>query len=277
MTQSNCHKPRIWCSFLALFSTLNVTTTLAVELPFFAEEARAAGAELPLPYGLSFGVVINDDVTTADNLTYLLVGDSAQAVDTVTLGDSSSNTEVIHIRADVWLLPFLNVYAIGGYLEGSATTDMSIDMPGFIPDITTEIDQDYHGDLWGVGTTWVYGVDRWVASLDVNYTRANLNLVDSEIESLLISPRIGYRFLWRDYPVTIMAGGSYLDLSQTITVTQPALGGIPAIETQMDIDTEKNWNTTLTLQAQLSRQWELVVEAGFANRETITAQFTRRF
>jgi len=243
--------------------------------PLWGDELREQGIELPLAYGISIGHMNQKDVTTSSNLRSVKVDGSEQALSTVRLGDSSSDTDITNLRFDVWLLPFMNVYAIGAKLEGSAVTAMTVDMPLRAPDQHFVIEEAYEGNVLGLGLTLVYGYKNFIASLDVNYTETDLDLVASKIDTLLITPRIGYTSRVMDMPYSIMLGASYMDLAQTLTIEQELNGQV--LTTLLDTDTAKEWNTVVTAQLELDQHWQLVLDAGFNDRDTLTGTLTYRF
>jgi len=243
--------------------------------PLWGDELREQGIELPLPYGISIGYMNQQDVTTSSNLRSVKVDGSEQALSTVDLGNSSSDTDITNVRFDVWVLPFLNVYAIGAKLEGSAITEMVVDMPLRIPDQHFVIEEAYEGDVFGLGMTFVYGYKNFIASLDVNYTETDLDLVASKIDTLLITPRIGYTSRVMELPYSIMLGASYMDLAQTLTIEQELNGQV--LTTLLDTDTAKQWNTVVTAQLELDQHWQLILDAGFNDRDTLTGTLTYRF
>jgi hypothetical protein len=85
-------------------------------LPFMADEALARGYELPLPFGV--GVIltgIDDREIDVTDVRLGIEGSADSVSDYATLG-SSSTVFNSNLRFDTWLLPFLNVYAIIGYV-----------------------------------------------------------------------------------------------------------------------------------------------------------------
>ena len=267
---------KIHSALFAVLASCAAAPVVADSLfPLWGDEVRAQGVELPLPYGVSIGYMSQQDVTTSSNLRSVLVDGSEQPLDIVTLGDSNSDTDITNLRFDVWVLPFLNVYALGAKLKGSAVTTMVVDMPFRLPDQEFVIVENYEGDTYGLGATLVYGYKSFIASLDVNYTKTNLDIVASEIDSLLITPRVGFRSRVANMPYSIMLGASYMDLEQTLTIEEELNGQV--LTTLLETNTAKAWNTVLTAQIELDRHWQLVAEAGFNDRDTLMGSLTYRF
>ncbi len=235
---------------------------------------KERGIDLPLPIGISvlFSRVIDD--TEITNIKMPLWGE----IYGVKFSDSRSETNAYNLRADLWLLPFMNIYAVGGKLEGKSKTTVDISELTLTPGFIFDIEKSYHGTNLGVGTTLVYGVNKtWVASLDINYVQTELNLVDSDITSLMITPRISYCMMEAGIPAAIGIGVAYLDSEQTLTVTIPRNGFYRDGTAEFHIKNKKNWNTVLTMAVEVNKHWHLASDIGFYDRQSFLAQLTYRF
>jgi hypothetical protein len=247
-------------------------------LPLYAQEAIDAGAILPLPYGVSLFYNRIEDDTEIDNLRRASTSgpDSLGLID-IKFGDSSSTTDVLGARFDAWLLPILNVYVVGGYMEGTSDTDVILTTQFPPREIVLETSESYYGTNIGVGMTLVYAWGQWVASLDMNYAETDLNLADSDIKSVMVAPRFGYMTAIGGTPSTFMVGATYMDIEQTLTVKELIPGTNQELVLLMDIEGKHPWNMTLTGSFELSRHWSFVTEVGFAQRKSLLANLTYRF
>ena len=94
------------------------------------EEARKRGVQLPLPFGVStvFTGLFNRKIDVTD----VRVGTDGAASRSVSryidLG-STSNVFNANLKFDAWVLPFLNVYLLAGYVYNESTTRASITVP----------------------------------------------------------------------------------------------------------------------------------------------------
>ena len=94
-------------------------------LPFLGDVARKAGYELPLPYGVDLFTHFQREnlefervVLNGNDLTDALLapgGSSARAT-----------TNLVAARADVWLLPFLNITLAAGYVYGLTSVKLAL-------------------------------------------------------------------------------------------------------------------------------------------------------
>ena len=101
--------------------------------PQMAEEVINRGYRLPLPIGIS---VIGVDNTQGQDITdvYVALGKGVFPPESEPLRyipavkiDSVSITQSLQIKADLWVLPFLNVFATLGKVTGEADIKVIID------------------------------------------------------------------------------------------------------------------------------------------------------
>ncbi|EKL10095.1 hypothetical protein VCHC17A1_3901, partial [Vibrio cholerae HC-17A1] len=56
---------------------------------------------------------------------------------------------------------------------------------------------DFKGDTYGAGFTLAGGYNQFFGTFDLNYTKTNLDILDGDIKALVISPRVGYEFVFQ--------------------------------------------------------------------------------
>src|SRR5262245_4214791 len=98
-------------------------------LPLMKEEAIKRGYELPLPFGVS---VIYNYIGRDIDVFDVRIGVDGEEPRSVTqflnLGSNSSVNAAL-IKPDVFLLPFMNLYMLGGYLENESTSKGHVTVP----------------------------------------------------------------------------------------------------------------------------------------------------
>lgn len=244
--------------------------------PLWGKKLREQGIELPLPYGITAMVSRVEEDNT--DITKVKI-DGLGTIRGVEFLESKSETEAFNVRADLWLLPFLNVYLIGGYLDGESTT--TVDISGLLigNGYIFDIREGYHGTSLGAGATLIYGSTKhnWIASVDINYIKTELNVVDSDIKSLTISPRLCYRMRQLGVPLIIGFGGSYLQNDQRLTAKIPLENMGETLTAKVNIENKQNWNAAVLAGVELNRHWQLLAEMGFHDREVMVAMLTYRF
>ncbi|MDE9500369.1 hypothetical protein KKJ22_21800, partial [Xenorhabdus bovienii] len=55
---------------------------------------------------------------------------------------------------------------------------------------------NFKGKTFGGGLTFAGGYNQFFATLDANYTRTNLDILDGDISAFVLTPRIGYEFVF---------------------------------------------------------------------------------
>lgn len=81
--------------------------------------------------------------------------------------------EVQHfdLQADVWLLPFLNVFGIIGKVDTDTLVDLSQAEISGLPFKLGTLPVTFDGTVYGLGFTLVYGTKNWFASATTTFTK----------------------------------------------------------------------------------------------------------
>ena len=91
-------------------------------LPFLGEQARQAGYELPLPFGVAaiYNYVARDIVVT--DVRVGVNGAPLTSVSQVANFKARSFANAAVVKTDAWLFPFLDVYLLLSYIHNSSDT-----------------------------------------------------------------------------------------------------------------------------------------------------------
>ena len=156
--------------------------------PIFGKDLIARGFDLPYPVGLNIiGIGITQPITLSDFRLSFGEGVEPQPFPIVQFGDAQSTIYSLNTRFDLWLFPFLNVYGLYGVAQ--ANTEVTIAQP---VEFTSSVDQT--GKYYGVGLTTAFGVfDHW-ASVDLNWTWSDLELLDEPVLTRIVGIRLGHTF-----------------------------------------------------------------------------------
>lgn len=255
--------------------TLALLAPVAVQadntLPFMKE--MAGDRELPPAWGIGIDFFTMDQPYKIDQLEFILPGVSLPDVSQV---DVNNRVQHFDIKADVWLLPFLNVFGILGQVNTDTVVDLSrttiIGLPPQLPSLgKLEIDTD--GTVWGFGATLAFGGDRWFGAVTTTWTDADLGGdFDSSIEALTIQPRVGMIFgQWTGW-----VGGMYLDVEESHAgvINIPGIGQLPFAAV---LSAESDWNTAVGVSHHFSEKLSLSLEVGFGDRDHTLFNFNYRF
>lgn len=254
-------------------------------LPIWGEKVRGMGYDLPLPFGAGVNLVYMEQGIDVRNLK-IGFGSADTKVERVIFSDSNVRDMAATARLDLWLLPFVNIYGIVGYIDGEAELDVklpgiSIDVPGFgsIPILdpnTLNLDIDYSGATYGGGITLAGGYKNFFGSVDANYTYTDIDIVNGDIKTLTISPRVG--ILVDPSVVTgsvaLWIGAMYMDYEQKVTDTvnlrelDPRLPSAH-LDFEIEIKNEEPWNFLMGGQWEITKRWQITAEGGVGNRRQI--------
>ena len=271
----------------------NAVEPITRKLPIWGEKVRAMGYDLPLPFGAGINFVYMDQGLDIRNLK-IGFGNANQEVNRVSFSNAKAKDKAATARLDLWLLPFANIYGIIGYIDGKTELDVNlpgitVDLPGFgqvpiLDPATLNFDIDYNGTTYGGGITLAGGYKNFFGSLDANYTYTDINLVDADIKTLTISPRLGVLVdpsrIKGSFAFWI--GAMYMDYKQTITdsVNLNQLdSGLPSVELDFEIDVknEEHWNFLMGGQWEITKRWQITAEGGVGNRRQIVLGSSFRF
>ncbi|MUL03862.1 TonB-dependent receptor [Aliivibrio fischeri] len=262
-------------------------------LPIWKDEAEARGYDLPEAFGLNVSYMKQTQDISVDSIGFNgklpILGDLNNLVD-VQAGAGEQMSEVLTLRADVWLFPFLNLYGIVGQLKGYSETTIQVSTGlGFIDKKIKPrpFRLDLNGTLYGAGFVLAGGYKDVFALADASYTETELNVIDGTISSIVISPRIGYDFNRLGAPLRLWVGAMYQDVEQSLSgnLTDIGLtGSLGSLVGKVDngrFNVEQHlvtpWNPLIGMQYKLHDRLYLLGEAGLGDRKSIFFTVDMRF
>jgi len=283
------------------------------KMPFMAQDVIDLGFDLPLPYGVSIIYAkIRQDLVLED-LKVGLNGEGATAVNFVNFHNSEALNDSVQLKADMWLFPFMNVYAVAGAIKGDAKINFTIDGDDYISqkgldcsgflkppgcalagrDLTVslgagsgDINGDsvsYDGYNVGLGTVLAGGYKEWFGALPITYVYSNIDIIDTTVETLTLSPRIGKTInLKGGGTFSPFVGATYLDvdmmLAGSISVPSGEIDKVDTIEYEIRQKNADKWNAMAGFNWDITKHWSWNFEAGFlGSRENIITGMTYRY
>ncbi|WP_305374275.1 TonB-dependent receptor [Photobacterium leiognathi] len=268
-------------SSLALTSSFSYAQSFT--LPIWKEEAQALGYELPKPIGFNLSYMAleqNIDVNSIDlkGLPIWIPELDMQAE------QGSQTSEVLTLRADMWLFPFLNLYVLGGKMTGTSETAVNVHNK-FLGDYRIDnFKLDLDGYLYGGGVVLAGGYKQIFGLVDISYTETELTVIDGSISAWVISPRIGYDFYQQGLPLRVWGGAMYQNVEQSLSGKLSDLNLPPFIENiakngtfHIEQQLSTPWNPILGMQYQINPNLYLLAEAGFGDRTSLFTSIDFRF
>ena len=252
-------------------------------------KSLAAGQELPLPLGVSANVFFLEQDLVGQSITVdipplplptgvvqLPPGLPAQSAKLESRATSTT------AKLDAWLLPFLNVYGVAGYVDGE-TTASGFSVGGLPPALASLLPNSfsiaYSGPVYGAGITLAAGYNQYFASVDANYTESDLDIGDSTIEAFVISPRIGVTGSLGGLNGSLYVGAMYQDVDeqQNGTVNFPVMGQAVPVGYDVISEAEEQWNYLVGANLKAGESWNYGIEVGFSERTHVMATLNYRF
>ena len=235
-------------------------------LPFLGHLASDRGIELPLPFGAGLtGYYIERAIAVSE----LRVGRGGAAPspvpDFVQLATRSRVTN-LNVKLDVWLLPFVNVYAIAGYVWNESETTFDLTLPALAPGGASRgrrltLPTSLEGTVGGLGTTLAGGYGPFFLALDVNAARADLGF-DVRFKAVVASLRVGWNGRLGGRAARAWANATHWDTFATAkgSVEDPDDGSPLFFE--VDQGPAHPWTYGLGMQYSARRWLDLAVDAG---------------
>lgn len=234
-------------------------------LPLMGDLATSRGIELPLPFGaglvyyhLSRDIAITDVRVGRNGAPPTSVSDFAR------LG-ANADVDNLNLKLDAWILPFVNVYFIAGYIWNSSQTSIDVSLPPLLPGGPTRqrqmtVPTTLEGSVGGVGLTLAGGYGPYFMTYDVNFDQADLGF-DDRFKAVVSSIRGGWNGKAGARPLRLWAAVTDWNTFATATGTVPDPdGGSLAFE----VDQGPAYRYTYGAGGQYSAtRWaEIAVDAG---------------
>jgi len=242
-------QPRRWSSFLPLLGDL----------------ARERGIELPLPFGaglvyyhLSRDIRV-DDVRIGRN------GAPPTSVSQFAQLSSNSNVDNLNVKLDAWLLPFVNLYAIVGYVWNTSDTRIDVALPPLVPSgssrqATVVVPTKLEGSVAGLGMTLAGGYGPYFMTYDLNVDQADLGF-DDRFKAVVTSIRAGWNGRAGTRPLRLWASATDWNTAATATGTVTDSDG-GSLHFEVDQGPVYRYTYGIGAQSSLNPHLELAIDGG---------------
>ncbi|ECC1508109.1 hypothetical protein DK762_22335 [Salmonella enterica subsp. houtenae] len=277
-------------------------------LPFYGDEARARGYDLPELFGVNINYMNIRQNISVDSIAFSGLALGSIPLDNlfkINVGNTRERSKTETVRLDAWVLPFMNVYGLVGHTEGHSVSDIGVGIkmgkneirPDNLQNLKFQL--DFKGTTYGAGTTFVGGIGNWFALLDANYTQTRFDILDGSINAFTLTPRVGYRFTTPGVDalhlpagkLNVWVGSMYQDVQQEFRGSLNDLS-MPSEELQKMVDIANRsgngrfdvkqhlkspWNVLVGAQYEITRNFNVTTEFGFAERNSFFVAGEYRF
>ena len=168
-------------------------------LPILGAKATKAGYNLPLSAGVSAQYFWQESDLIIDNLNVGFNNGPMYNVDEIIrFNKARATASATTVRPDIWLFPFLNIYAILGKAQASTEVGFGV----WVPDSTNTSHEvvsastliEFNTSTYGIGFTPTIGVGGGFLALDMNVAWTDVPQLSKPARSFIFGPRLGKNF-----------------------------------------------------------------------------------
>jgi len=235
-------------------------------LPFMAEEATKRGIQLPLPLGVGavFIGLANRDITVTD-VRVGLNGAPPHSVSRFLNLGSTSDVFNANLKLDAWLLPFLNVYLLGGYVYNESTSRANITIPRPVGpgslNFTTTVKTTLDGFVGGGGLTLAGGYGDFFLVVDTNYAQTDIGF-DNSFRAVVATIRSGWNGRVDNLPLQLWLGAGYWETRNT-AMGHADVPGVGRIKFEADQGPKYPWLYDIGGSLEIRKELHLFADVGF--------------
>ena len=212
------------------------------KLPYLGKQAYQRGYDLPYAFGGSLIYFTQrQEITIESTLIGFNDSELVDFSDLIEFGPTIATTNAYTFRPDIWLLPFLNVYAILG--GGTTQTEVNLLSP-----IGLQTTQKFNVGSFGIGATLAGAIGPvWIA-WDNNYNWADVEVVVEPVPAFNSSLRVGHSIMDATHPqraLSVWAGVFYQTIQNDTEGSIPLTDIFPNAGSGSTIGQLRDWAETL--------------------------------
>lgn len=227
--------------------------------------------QLPFGIGMNFFGSNEDYVFSSASVSnggHIIPSDMMKLDSLTTIQDSRT------VRIDACLLPYLNVYLVGGTFSGT-TRNIKASLVGMtaLP-LPQEI--PFSGTDRGIGVTLAGGYESVFFTYDWNISWAKVDLATGHVPTTTQGPRIGVVSYRKNAQIDFYVGGFKEDISGNTmgSISFPDFG---EFDYNVTVKPESAWNYVVGADVDMRKHCQISVEHGFGKRTHNMLSYTARF
>jgi len=260
-------------------------------LPIWAQEAEARGYQIPLPFGVGVTAYSARQPVNIQDLQLGRKGNDPVSVKNFLQIDKvDTSQQNVSGKFDVLVFPFLDVYALLGYTQG--TTAGLIQIPddpilGIIQPRVLQLNASFYGPTYGAGFTLQGGtkVSEWrdltaLVVADWNRTQTKLSFKNETLIAhtkpiaTVFSARVGlHGTVGPSNGAAVWIGAMHQKIQQTVA------GNVADTDLQFVVvqSPVQPWNTLIGGLFEFGKNGYVLLEGGVGERMSILAAAVYRF
>jgi hypothetical protein len=214
--------------------------------PILGEKVRKLGFDIPLPNGIMVNYTYGSEDVIISNLAIGVHPDELIDISEYAFFSSIKPSQnVVDVRYDVWVLPFLNFSILGGYVDSS--TEVSLALP-----FEANFISKNSGPMVGWGFVAAAGFGPIFGTIDYNMAWTFMPRMDKPSLTKLFDIRVGHTVDFnqkRDMNLSFFIGAQNLKLSSS-TIGYTNLDDLLGIDKPEMAEKLDNWYNGLTPEEQ---------------------------
>lgn len=244
----------------------------------FKKKAEAAGAEFPKPYGVAASMYYQNQEMSIEKIR--LGNLELEPNGVIDFADSKIRNTVVssQARADVWVLPFVNIYGMAGRvntfndikLQINATAPPGSINPGDVPLFERQQIANINGTVLGFGTVIAGGYGKVFANVNLTWAKTFLRELSSEQKSFVAFPMVGLTTNFAN----LFVGGIYQNTGQVNKGSFTGSSG-QIVEYALNYRSSR-WNYAFGLNKSIGN-WTVVLIQGVGARVNSVVEVGYRF
>lgn len=229
-------------------------------LPIWGAKAAKLGFNLPYSAGIGINYLWQEsDLILNDLMVGFNNGPQYDLDEIVRFKDAVASASAVNIRPDVWVFPFLNVYAILGKANTSTTIDAGVWLPD-TADVWKEVSSlstkaNFNATVFGLGMTPTIGIGGGWLALDMNVAWTDVSALNKPVFTFVFGPRAGKSFKLKkpERNIAFWAGGFRVKFSSSTEGSLNLADVLPVDQWQTKVD--DGFATVDSKQAQVDTWW----------------------
>ncbi len=254
---------------ISLFSSITFAKEINTEydriLPFYAQSVLDKGFELPFAFGVSLLYTYTTQDFILDDLSvFTKEGQEIDIDEIVVLDNAKPSSHSIQVKADAYILPFLNLFATVGGITGSTPLDVVIKRKGpNKPDVSIPVDAQITGYNFTAGMMLATMYESYFISVPISYTYSMLERSYDYRKVINIAPRIGNLLsLEKEGKLAVFMGANYIDVDLNAKGEVISDDGSVLVYEAHQKNVDK-WNMSMGFNWMINKSFSWNLEAGF--------------
>jgi hypothetical protein len=210
--------------------------------PIWGKKVVAKGFNLPKSGGASLQYIYQQSDIVIENLAFGFNNGPLYSADEIIRFNSAvATTNGVNVRPDLWVFPFLNVYAILAQSKTSTAIDAGVWLPdssGWHQVTNLNTKANFNATTFGFGLTPTAGIRGFFLALDMNFSWSDIEALDKPAFAFVFGPRFGKNITLKkpDRNIAVWIGGFRVKIGSSTNGSLNISDLFPVGEWQSKVD-----------------------------------------